>query len=140
MRYVSEYASRSTDYVSLWAEPETVTPIAGYDWIIRISHPDQRPVKLGDPAARGMFIAGADTIRVSFDSAPGILRITAAGDVLRFDLQALVASLGGDNGRTTWPPERLRLEASGRSGIYCHRCVGRRWSHCKAGGTRRQCT
>jgi hypothetical protein len=103
--YVSEYASRSEASVNLWARPDTVVPISGYDWIVRVSQSDKTPI-----------LVGRDSVSVRFDSTSGVVRVSVGPDSLHFDL-ARLAGASSTDARTgsQVPAEQLRLEASGRT-------------------------
>ncbi|HEY3011292.1 MAG TPA: DUF4153 domain-containing protein [Gemmatimonadales bacterium] len=104
MRYVPQSSSEREDYIALWARQDTLTPISGYDWMLRVSQDDKTPI-----------VVGPDTLVVRFDTVVGVFRVRVATDSLAFDLRRLAGTIADDSG-TTWnslPPERLRLYVSG---------------------------
>ena len=104
MRYVPRYSSEREDYIALWAPQDSVMPIGGYDWMLRISQDDKAPV-----------MVGPDTLVVRFDTAAGVLQVRVATDSLAFDLRRLAGTITDDSSTTRYslPPERLRLQAAG---------------------------
>jgi hypothetical protein len=104
--YVSEHSSRRGGYVHLWARPDDLTPIQGYDWMLRITKGNKTPIAVG-----------RDSVSLEFDSRAGVLLVSVATDSLVFDLARLAHTIADDPGA---PPnnvssERLRLEAIGRT-------------------------
>ncbi len=116
MRYVPRYSEGSERYFSLWAQPEPLTPIAGYDWMIRVSQDGGSSVVVGkDTVGRAPIVVGPDTLGVNFDSQAGVLQLTAAGDSFEFDLGGLAKAAADSPARYQVPAERLQLRLSGRS-------------------------
>ena len=108
MRYVSEYQYLAGGYVHLYARKQAALPIGGYDWMLNISAQDTV-----------FTLAGADSVRVRFDTASGIARVRVGRDSLVFDVGRL-SSVAETSGVRQYevPAERLRLEAAvpGRRG------------------------
>jgi hypothetical protein len=106
MSYVSEHSSRREGYIHLWARQDSVMPISGYDWMLRISKADKTPIAVGP-----------DTVSLEFDSRAAVLLVQVATDSLMFDLARLARAAADDPGapRNNVAPERLRLEATGRT-------------------------
>jgi hypothetical protein len=102
MPYVSEYSSRRDRYLYAWARQETVIPIGGYEWMLKISPYEKSPIAVGP-----------DTIRVRFDSASGVLEVAVGPDSLTFDLRRLAGEMSDDpSSGSGVPAERLRLTAT----------------------------
>lgn len=100
--YVSRYSSTTEGYIYLSARQEAVTPIRGYDWMLKVSDYDKTPI-----------VVEQDTVRVRFDTLSGILRVEVGTDSLRFDLRELTARVAVEaNGAIPVPAERLRVEAA----------------------------
>jgi uncharacterized protein DUF4153 len=108
MRYVSEYRYLGGEYVHFYARKQAALPVGGYDWMLSVSAQDT-----------AFTLAGADSVRVRFDTASGIARVRVARDSLVFDVGRL-ASLAETLYVRQYevPAERLRLEAAvpGRRG------------------------
>jgi hypothetical protein len=116
MRYVPRYSEGMERYFNLWAQPEDLTAIAGYDWMIRVSQYDQSRVVVGkDTLSKAPVVVGRDTLSVSFDGQAGVLQLTAAGDSFAFDLGALAKAAADSPARYSVPAERLQLRLAGRS-------------------------
>jgi hypothetical protein len=109
MHYVSEYPNLAGGYVYLYARKQAALPITGYAWMLNVSAQDT-----------AFALAGADSVRVRFDTASGIARVRVARDSLVFDVGRLSSTLAeaSDVRRYEVPAERLRLEAAipGRRG------------------------
>jgi hypothetical protein len=102
MPYVSEYSSRRDRYLYAWARQQTVIPIGGYEWMLKISQYEKSPIAVGP-----------DTIRVRFDSASGVLEVAVGPDSLTFDLRRLAGEMSDDpSSGSGVPAERLRLTAT----------------------------
>jgi hypothetical protein len=78
------------------------TPTAGYDWVLDASAWDRTTRQ-----------AGADSVRVRFDTSSSVARVVVGHDSLAFDLGRLASALAGESGlvRNDIPVEDLRLEA-----------------------------
>jgi hypothetical protein len=104
LTYVSEYprGSPTEDQVRLSARPNMATPTAGYDWVLDASAWDRTTRQ-----------AGADSVRVWFDTSSSVARVVVGHDSLAFDLGRLASALAGESGlvRNDIPVEDLRLEA-----------------------------
>jgi hypothetical protein len=104
MPYVAEYSARREGFFNVWARQETVTPISGYDWMVRLSQDDKTPL-----------VVGPDTLTVGFDTAAGIVRVRMATDSLTFDLRRLAGTMAADPSTGDQvPAERLHLEAASK--------------------------
>jgi hypothetical protein len=102
--YVSEYSARNQGYIYVWAQQDSVTPISGYDWMLRISQNDKTPITVDQ-----------DTVHWQFDSLSGVLRVRVGADSLSFDLRRLAGSLAYEpSAGNQVAAERLRLETAGR--------------------------
>jgi hypothetical protein len=101
MRYFPEYASSHAGYVYLSARRETATPLSGYDWMLRVTAHDT-----------ALIMAGADSVRVRFDTA-GVARVRVGGDSVLFDLRPLARMIAADSTLVPHdvPAERLRIIA-----------------------------
>jgi hypothetical protein len=101
LRYVPEY-SYSNGYVYLNARKSSTLPISGYEWLLNVSGRDTAPQ-----------LAGADSVRVRFDSSSGIALVRIGRDSLVFPLGRLVGTLmeTTDVRRYDVPAERLRIDA-----------------------------
>jgi len=100
--YQPEYASRES-YFYLTAEGNTPLPLSQYDWMMQVNS--------RFPATQS---AGADSVRVRFDTASGVARIEIGGDVLGFDLRQLPAVRSwGIGAPQRVSPDRLSIEAVG---------------------------
>jgi uncharacterized protein DUF4153 len=109
VRYVAEYAYTPNGYVHLYARKGPALHIREYEWMLNISGRDT------------VFkLAGADSVRVRFDSASSIARVLVGGDSLVFDLGRLASDLAASPDRRQYdvPAGRLRLDAAvpGRRG------------------------
>src|SRR4051794_32174146 len=72
IRYVPRYSNPGERYWNLWAEPEAITPIAGYDWMVRVNLDGRTGVLIGkDTAGRAPFVFQQDTLEVAYDSVAG---------------------------------------------------------------------
>jgi hypothetical protein len=104
LTYVSEYprGSPTEDQVRLSARPNMATPTAGYDWVLDASAWDRTTRQ-----------AGADSVRVRFDTSSSVARVVVGHDSLAFDLGRLASALAGESGlvRNDIPVQDLRLEA-----------------------------
>jgi uncharacterized protein DUF4153 len=101
--YVEEHSFRSGGSFYLWARQETVVPISGYDWMLRLT-----------PNEKTVIVAGADTVAVRFDKVSGMLHVIVGVDSLVFDLARLAATTVDDpSAGNQVKPELLRLEAVG---------------------------
>jgi hypothetical protein len=108
MRYVSEYPYLAGGYVHLYARKQAVLPIGGYDWMLNVSAQDT-----------AFTLAGADSVRVRFDTASGMAHVRVGRDSLVFDVGGLSSvAESSDVRQYEVPAERLRLEAAipGRRG------------------------
>jgi hypothetical protein len=108
IRYVSEYSYSPEGYVHLYARKEPALRIGGYEWLLNVSARDTT-----------FALAGADSVRVRFDTASGIARVRVGRDTLVFDLGRLGSTLAESSDRQrAIPAERLRLDAAipGRRG------------------------
>ncbi|HEU5303652.1 MAG TPA: DUF4153 domain-containing protein [Gemmatimonadales bacterium] len=101
MRYVPEYAATSTGSFYLSARSETATRIAGFEWMLRVSANDVRPI-----------LVGKDSISVAFKA--GVARVTVGPDSIVFDVGALARAIAADSTVVPHdvPAERLHLDAS----------------------------
>lgn len=116
LRYVPRYSEGEERYFNLWAQPDALTSIAGYDWMIRISRDDRSVVVVGkDTVGKAPIVIGPDTLGITVDSQGAMLRLTAAGDSFAFDLGALARTRADDPARYSVPAERLELRVTGRS-------------------------
>jgi hypothetical protein len=99
--YVPEYAYSRDGYVYLNAHRGTATPVTGYDWMLEVSSGNSMPL-----------VAGADSVRVQFDTLPGVARVSIDGDTLVFDLRRLARIILDDPTvtRGNIPAERLRFD------------------------------
>jgi uncharacterized protein DUF4153 len=103
MSYVPEYSSRRDQYFYLYARPDSVTQISGYDWTVRLSQ---------DP--RTSFVLGTDSLIAQFDKPTGVLRVRLPDDSLVFDLRRLAGTIADDPSvGSQLPAERLRIETAG---------------------------
>ncbi|MEA2712141.1 MAG: hypothetical protein QOK27_102 [Gemmatimonadales bacterium] len=109
IRYVSEYPYLAGGYVYLHAGKQSALPVSGYVWMLNVSAQDT-----------AFTLAGADSVRVRFDTTSGIARVRVGRDSLAFDVGRLSSTLAetSDVRRYEVPAERLRLEAAipGRRG------------------------
>jgi hypothetical protein len=109
MRYVSEYASSPEGYLYLRARRGAARQIGGYEWMLNVSARDTT-----------VAVAGADSVRVRFDTVSGTARVRVGRDSLTFDVGRLSSTLAesSDVRRYEVPEERLRLDAAipGRRG------------------------
>jgi hypothetical protein len=109
IRYVSEYPYLAGGYVYLHAGKQSALPVGGYEWMLNVSAQDT-----------AFTLAGADSVRVRFDTTSGIARVRVGRDSLAFDVGRLSSTLAetSDVRRYEVPAERLRLEAAipGRRG------------------------
>jgi hypothetical protein len=114
IRYEPRY-SNNAGYWNVWAEPEAITPIAGYDWMVRVNLDGKTGVLIGkDTAGKAPFIFQRDTLEVAYDSVAAVLRLRAAGDSFAFELSSLARGLTGPSpARNTIPADRLRLPVTG---------------------------
>ena len=103
LTYVSEYSrgGRPGEPVQLYARGNSATPTAGYDWVIDLSSWDKAP-----------RTAGADSVRVWFDTTSSVAHAVVGPDSLAFDLGRLASTLVGESVlvRNDVPIEDLRLE------------------------------
>jgi hypothetical protein len=99
MRYMEEYAGRSDRNVYLYTPAKTVTPIAGYDWMVNFS------------TGSAPLVVGPDIIQTQLDSSD-VLRVAIRPDTLVFDLRLLAMPRPGDPRNGSVPAERLRLNAT----------------------------
>src|SRR3954451_4371933 len=115
IRYEPQY-SNGVGYWNVWAEPEAITPVAGYDWMVRVNLDGRSGVLIGkDTAGKAPFVFQRDTLEVAYDSAAGVLRLRAGGDSFAFELRTLAVGLAGPSPvRNTIPADRLRLPVTGR--------------------------
>ena len=99
--YVSQYSSGTEGYIYLSAREQTVMPVSGYDWMLRLSDYDKTPI-----------VVERDTVRVRFDTLSGILRVEIGTDSLLFDLRELAARVSKDaHTGVPVPAESLRVQA-----------------------------
>jgi hypothetical protein len=109
MRYVSEYSSSPEGYIYLHARKGPARQIGGYEWMLSVSARDT-----------AFTLAGADSVRVRFDTVSGTARVKVGRDSLTFDVGRLSSTLAesSDVRRYEVPEERLRLDAAipGRRG------------------------
>jgi hypothetical protein len=105
MRYVSEYSrtGESGEPLYFYARSNSATATAGYDWILDVSAWDKTP-----------RLAGADTVRVRFDSTSSVAHVIVGIDSLAFDLGGFAGGLAGKSGlvRNEIPGADLRVEAA----------------------------
>jgi hypothetical protein len=99
MRYVPEYAYARGGHVFLTARREAVTPLSGYDWMLRVAAHDT-----------ALIMAGTDSVRVRYDTG-GVARVTVGRDSVVFDLRPLARIIEADSTLVPHdvPGERLRL-------------------------------
>ena len=109
MRYVTEYSSSPEGYIYLHARKGPARQIGGYEWMLSVSARDT-----------AFTLAGADSVRVRFDTVSGTARVRVGSDSLTFDVGRLSSTLAesSDVRRYEVPEERLRLDAAipGRRG------------------------
>lgn len=111
LTYVSEYSrgSWTGEPVQLYARGNTATPAAGYEWVMDISSWDNSPRQ-----------AGADSVRVWYDTTFSVAHVVVGLDSLAFDLGRLAGTLTEKSAlvRNDLPFEALRSEAvtKGRRG------------------------
>jgi hypothetical protein len=109
LRYVAEYSSSPEGYVYLYARKPPALQISGYQWMVNVSSQDT-----------AFKLAGADSLRVHFDTATGLARVLVGRDSLVFDVGRLSNTLAesSDVRRYEVPGERLQLAAAvpGRRG------------------------
>jgi uncharacterized protein DUF4153 len=104
LRYVPEYShGRTGAEFQLNARASTATPTAGYDWVLDVSAWD-----------RTLRHAGADSVRVSFDTSASVVRAVVGPDSLAFDIGRLANTLAGESLllRNDIPAGDLRVEAA----------------------------
>ena len=99
--YVSKYYFAPEGYINLSAREESVIPVSGYDWMLRLSDYDKTP-----------RVIERDTVRVRFDTLAGIVNLEIGTDSLRFDLRELATQVSKDAGVASVPAERLRVQAA----------------------------
>jgi hypothetical protein len=102
LTYVSEYSSDNRQYSHVNASTRDATPITGFDWMLSVSAGDT-----------GVVFAGADPVRVRFDTLTSVARVRAGPDSFAFDFRPL-SRLLDDKTRSfrEVPAESLRVEAS----------------------------
>ncbi|HMH56774.1 MAG TPA: DUF4153 domain-containing protein [Gemmatimonadales bacterium] len=109
MRYVSEYSASPEGYIYLHARKGPARQIGGYEWMLSVSARDTT-----------FTLAGADSVRVRFDTVSGTALVQVGRDSLTFDVGRLSSTLAesSDVRRYEVPEERLRLDAAipGRRG------------------------
>ncbi len=104
MTYVSEYSRGgfTGTPVQLYARGNSATPATGYDWVMDVSSWDRTPRH-----------AGADSVRVWFDTTSSVAHVVIGPDSLAFDLGRLAGTLVRKSVivRNDVPIEDLRSEA-----------------------------
>ena len=105
MRYLSEHTFSRSGSVYFSARRDSAVPIGGYQWSIPVSSHDSR-----------VILAGADSIRVAFDTL-GFARVIAGRDSVTFDLRPLVQDIAADASLVPYQvgPDRMRLRSASGS-------------------------